>query len=89
MELNIEKMTHKEEKEIKKLKSQASIKLRELLVQAHYGNIYEYQISNFIDSIDDIINTRVGFREYEIKHMIEYINEKLREKEKPNDKGSP
>lgn len=85
MELNIEKMAQKEEKETKKLKNQASAKLKELLTQASYGNIYEYQISNFINSIDDMINARVGFREYEIKHLIEYINEKLSVKEQPHD----
>jgi hypothetical protein len=88
MELNIEKMIQKEEKEIKKLKKQASIKLHELLTQASYGNVYDYQISNFIDSIDNIINARVGFREYEIKHLIERINEKLLAKEQPHGEES-
>lgn len=43
------------DQELKKLKSIAVSDLRDIFTQASYGNIYQHQLENFVDSIVNII----------------------------------
>jgi hypothetical protein len=39
------------EKKLKSLKTETMIRLRHLLNNAHFGQVYDYQLSDFIDAL--------------------------------------
>jgi len=49
----------------KSLKTEAMIKLRYLLNNAHFGQVYEHQLSDFIDALIILIKEELNLPEKE------------------------